>query len=106
MARIIGKFPINPFLFLSGKGTGFLIWVIAILHPLKFGHLVFYTGAAISIFSIINLGKSTSLGIPVEKTVFKTNGLYKYSRNPIYLGTNLMTLSTIIITHSTFCWIV
>ena len=42
------------------------------------------------------LGKSTRFGLPTEKTVLKTRGLYKISRNPIYFGFNLITLSSII----------
>jgi protein-S-isoprenylcysteine O-methyltransferase Ste14 len=44
------------------------------------------------------LGKSTRLGLPSDDTQLKTNGLYKYSRNPMYVGFNLITIASIIYT--------
>ncbi len=48
------------------------------------------------VLSLINLGKSTRLGLPKESTDFKTIGLYKISRNPMYVGFNLLTISAIL----------
>lgn len=31
-------------------------------------------------------GSSDSVGLPEEKTVLKTGGIYQFSRNPLYLG--------------------
>ena len=53
-----------------------------------------------TIISLINLGKSTRLGTPQESTEFKTNGLYKISRNPMYVGFNMLSLSAILFTHN------
>ena len=47
--------------------------------------------------SLINLGSATRLGLPEEGTRFKTNGLYSISRNPMYLGFNLLTVSAILL---------
>lgn len=34
----------------------------------------------------MNLGDSLRMGIPSEDTFLKTGGMYRYTRNPIYLG--------------------
>lgn len=36
--------------------------------------------------SFLNLGASTRIGLPKEETKLKTNGIYRISRNPMYLG--------------------
>jgi len=48
--------------------------------------------------SLFNLGKSTRVGLPTNNTELKTSGLYKISRNPMYFGFNLLTLSSMIYT--------
>lgn len=53
---------------------------------------------------MINLGKSTRLGLPSEQTNFKTKGLYKFSRNPMYVCFKSITFSSIIYTFN--IWIV
>jgi protein-S-isoprenylcysteine O-methyltransferase Ste14 len=59
-------------------------------------YLVSLGGIFLSIISILNLGASTRLGLPTERTVFKTNGLYSFSRNPMYVGFNLITISSML----------
>ena len=109
---IIGKTTIHPLLFFSGKTAGYITWIIMALVFFNVIELTSYaniiTGLAsflillISLFyivlSLVNLGKSTRLGLPAEDTEFKTNGLYKISRNPMYLGFDLLTISAIVYT--------
>lgn len=106
--KIIGKEPINPLLFYSGKFSGYIIWALLLLSLInthsfneinlqRWVAIVFLcAGLIFSIMSIINLGKSTRLGIPLEKTEFKTNGIYKISRNPMYLGFNMLSVAAIL----------
>jgi protein-S-isoprenylcysteine O-methyltransferase Ste14 len=108
--KIIGKESIHPILFYSGKILGYLTWIFFLLSIFKvliinkppyfiisiIGFTLTGIGFIITIISLINLGKSTRLGLPEEKTEFKTNGLYKFSRNPMYLGFNLLTISSVI----------
>ncbi len=108
--ELIGKTTINPILFYSGKISGYITWAILVLslmdlnivcnHSFIEFHLIAYgiivIGLLMVIFSLINLGNSTRLGLPSEKTEFKCNGLYKISRNPMYVGFNLLTISSII----------
>lgn len=107
---LIGKSTINPILFYSGKIAGYLTWIIYSLSVLKINimsrydfsynsYIALFTvtvGLIFVIISLINLGQSTRLGLPSESTVLKTNGLYKISRNPMYFGFNLLTISSII----------
>ena len=115
---LIGKTTINPVLFYSGKISGYLTWIVLILLLLKIniiGKITFAYNEYISIviliigliffiLSIINLGSSTRLGLPSKNIVLKTRGLYKISRNPMYLGFNLLTISSMIYTLN--LWIV
>ena len=109
---IVGKTTINPILFYTGKISGYITWIILLLlmlgidliKRLSFGYndyisyVILLIGLVFVIFSSINLGSSTRLGLPYENTVFKTNGLYTISRNPMYLGFNLITISSLIYT--------
>jgi protein-S-isoprenylcysteine O-methyltransferase Ste14 len=36
------------------------------------------------------------LGLPTEKTILKTNGIYRFSRNPMYFGFNLLTIASML----------
>ena len=115
---LIGKTTINPVLFYSGKFSGYITWIALFLLILKINlvdrisfvyndyisYAILIIGLIFIVFSLINLGSSTRLGLPSENTVFKTNGLYKISRNPMYLGFNLLTISSMIYTLN--LWIV
>jgi protein-S-isoprenylcysteine O-methyltransferase Ste14 len=109
--RAIGRSTINPFLFYSGKIAGYICILAAFLEimgisivrfdmPLFVSYLAYaliLLGITLIAVSIIHLGDSISIGVPSERTKLKTGGLYRYSRNPIYLGFNLLTVSSILI---------
>ena len=115
---LIGKTTINPFLFYSGKILGYITWIVLFLSIMKinvlelnsygfntyFSYVTLFPGLIFIVFSIINLGRSTRLGLPSEDTTFKKNGLYKFSRNPMYLGFNLWTISSMVYTLN--IWII
>jgi len=116
--NIIGKTTIHPALFYSGKIVGYTCWVIMFyalinaavnstfaltIHQIV-SVLIVFAGLLLSMVSIFNLGRSTRLGLPDESTAFKTGGLYKISRNPMYLGFNLLTIAAMLYTLS--IWIV
>jgi protein-S-isoprenylcysteine O-methyltransferase Ste14 len=110
--KLIGKPTVNPMLFYSGKILGYITWILFILCMLnitKIGKrefnyinivscMVGLIGLLLIIISLFNLGNSTRLGLPLENTTFKKSGLYKLSRNPMYLGFNFLTISSMIFT--------
>jgi protein-S-isoprenylcysteine O-methyltransferase Ste14 len=115
---MIGKTTINPVLFYSGKIAGYFTWIvmlplifnISLVERLSssyseyFSYITLVIGVIFVVLSLINLGRSTRLGLPSENTVFKTNGIYRISRNPMYLGFNLLTISSITLTLN--IWII
>jgi protein-S-isoprenylcysteine O-methyltransferase Ste14 len=119
--EILGKPAINPLVFYTGKISGYITWIILILQHTDNYWMVFegelynfqiyisYSLLGLSAFlitiSLLNLGKSTRFGIPTEETKLKTKGIYSVSRNPMYLGFNLLTISAIIYTSSIFVFV-
>ncbi len=110
--ELIGKTTINPIIFYTGKISGYVTWIILFSMFIGFKVLdnkeLFYNnyiaeislliGLIFTVISLINLGKSTRLGLPSDDTQLKTNGLYKFSRNPMYVGFDLITIAAIIYT--------
>ena len=108
--KIIGKTTINPLIFYSGKICGYITWIILLgyfvnsipqigfqnIYLQMFSGLITAIGLIIVIISLVNLGKSTRLGLPTEKTTLKTTGIYRLSRNPMYFGFNLLTVASIL----------
>lgn len=112
MIKIIGKPTINPILFYSGKFSGYISWILLITLLFSTNNInqidlqrtiaiIFvFSGLLFIIVSFINLRKSTRLGIPEEFTELKVIGLYKISRNPMYIGFNLLTISAILFVNN------
>lgn len=108
--NILGKTTIHPFFFYTGKIIGYIIWALFILAVCNiyvfslqqvlvlklFAQCLSVLGLLITILSLINLGSAVRLGLPTEKTTLKSSGLYRFSRNPMYLGFNLILIAAIV----------
>ncbi|MCK9438090.1 isoprenylcysteine carboxylmethyltransferase family protein [Proteiniphilum saccharofermentans] len=108
--ELIGKPPINPLLFYTGKISGYITWIVFIYTIIRDGigvnivfnfkeivaFSLFSLGLMFSVVSILNIGSSIRLGLPNEDTVLKSNGIYRISRNPMYVGFGLFTISSMV----------
>ena len=106
----MGKPTLNPFIFYTGKISGYIVWLAMFFSLLKFNFLekislgyndyisyvLLIPGLILIGISLINLGSSIRFGLPIKMTKFKTNGLYKISRNPMYLGFDLIIIASMI----------
>ncbi len=114
--ELIGRATIHPALFYSGKWAGYVSWVLLglayagvdLLPGVRSPELAFASFAASAIgialiaLSGMHLGRSTRLGLPTGHTTLKTGGVYRFSRNPMYLGFHALTLAAVLVTGSLF----
>jgi len=110
--ELIGKTTINPIIFYTGKISGYITWIVlfpmllgvdllerkAIFFNNYFAEFLILIGLIFTVISLINLGKSTRIGLPSNETQLKTSGIYKISRNPMYVGFDLITIAAMIYT--------
>jgi len=84
----IGKTALFSCWFLAAFQAANIKWIhIPNLEQLQWSGTIFILiGVFLMIVSFINLGLSLRMGLPNEDTKLKTSGLYRISRNPIYLG--------------------
>ncbi|MBE0639291.1 MAG: isoprenylcysteine carboxylmethyltransferase family protein [Bacteroidales bacterium] len=62
------------------------------------GILIMIIASGFLYLSLADLGKFTKMGLPKNDTIqLQTNGIYRFSRNPMYLGVILLTISSVLI---------
>lgn len=96
---IVGKSPVSLPLLAIGKIALFacaLFPVVKLLNldPMLYessateaiGLVIYALGISVVIISLIHLGKSAAVGIPERNTELKTQGMYRLTRNPVYVG--------------------
>jgi protein-S-isoprenylcysteine O-methyltransferase Ste14 len=107
-----GEPPINKALFLSSKYAIVLLWAAIVMQgwgvPLSFSNRpaalrAIALGAWIIGFALLfagrfRLGSSFRIGVPKERTGLSTGGLFRLSRNPMYLGVYATLLAVVLYT--------
>ena len=107
----LGKPTLQPVIFYIGKITLFTSWAFLIvnailvmsekpsenlLYPIPAAVLV-SVGTVFMILAFRDLGDSLRVGLPGEVTTLKTGGIYRLSRNPIYVGVDLIAIASVLL---------
>jgi protein-S-isoprenylcysteine O-methyltransferase Ste14 len=107
-SELIGKPSIDKFYFYSGKIAIFTSWGLFLVKAIfpKIGYIhvpswlswvavgVLWMGTIIVSTAFIDLGRSLKVGLPQQETILKTQGIYRFSRNPIYAGVHLIAIAS------------
>jgi protein-S-isoprenylcysteine O-methyltransferase Ste14 len=105
---LVGIPAIEKFYFITGKVAIFASWALFIMKAIfpNIGYILVPTyltsiatgllwiGTIIFAFAFINLGRSLKVGLPKQETTLKTHGIYKFSRNPLYVGVHLIAIAS------------
>ena len=113
-SSFLGKPSLNKVEFYTGKISLFSSWGLFIYRSVDQSNTGYNVPPALSwiavgllalatillILSFKALGKSLKVGLPREETKLMTGGLYRFSRNPLYLGVFMVcTASCIYFPH-------
>ncbi len=107
-----GNPPINKWSFSISKYSIIILWAIMVLHcwnpafslvkvPGVLKLIAFYLwvfGFSLLFIGRFGLGASFRIGSPEERTSLKTTGLFKFSRNPMYVGVYATILASVLYT--------
>ena len=107
-----GEPPLNKILFLASKYLIVVVWAAMVLQswgigfsfmqmprPLKWVALgLWASGFVLLLIGRFGLGESFRIGSPTESTVLKADGLFRVSRNPMYVGVFTTLLAAVLYT--------
>jgi protein-S-isoprenylcysteine O-methyltransferase Ste14 len=54
------------------------------------GVTLYGAGLLVVLVSLVQLGRSVAVGLPERETQLRTHGMYRFSRNPVYVGGFMM----------------
>jgi protein-S-isoprenylcysteine O-methyltransferase Ste14 len=106
----LGKFPIRPLVFVAGKlamgiSWGFLfvqaagVQLTLFLVPAALEYVsavLFLLGIALVVPAFWHLKSDSRFGVSDNAGALRTTGVYRFSRNPMYLGFYLVTLASLL----------
>lgn len=119
---LIGRPPISAAPYAAGKIAMGIVWIYSILGAggliegclvesavlEQAGPATTLIGLAISAAAIVNFGGTLTMGLPEgllkASAELKTAGLYRFSRNPMYLGFYLTCLGTSLYVPNPIVW--
>jgi len=110
---ISGKSPINKITFYTAKYLVIIVWAAMCLQAFTINYSIpknndiiywasiflWFLGFTGLFFGKSTLGKSFRYGTPLELTIFRTTGLYRISRNPMYVSLALTLIASSLYTQ-------
>jgi protein-S-isoprenylcysteine O-methyltransferase Ste14 len=107
-SEFLGHPTIEKLPFYSAKIAIFTTWALFILKATnpRLGYIdvppilswisvvLLYIGVILFSLSLFNLGKALKVGLPDQDTKLQTRGVYRLSRNPLYLGVHFIAIAS------------
>jgi protein-S-isoprenylcysteine O-methyltransferase Ste14 len=103
--QLLGKtFILLPNCFLLFETLGFKLSWLEVPEFLRWIDVfIFFEGVLFLCFSLIHLGRFTKLGLPKNDEIqLRTSGIYKLSRNPMYLGLIIVAIASVMMVPNPF----
>lgn len=106
----LGKFPIRPLVFVAGKLAMGISWGGLFVQVAGVQLAIFSVPAALEYVSAVlllpgivfvipafwHLKRDSRFGVSANSGALRTTGVYRFSRNPMYLGFYLVTLASLV----------
>ncbi len=105
--EIVGKSPIAVPVLILGKLTMFLSWMFFLVKILDLDAMLFdstvtsvlgvlfaLAGLVLAGAGLMTLGELARVGLPTGKTELRTQGVFRFTRNPAYLGGFLVCIGS------------
>jgi len=121
-----GEISISKKIFVLGKLSLISSWIICLIHLILadiklietglriieipnflegISVIILFIGLLFMVPSFYYLGEDNKAGLPRKETTLKTKGIYLISRNPMYIGFFLASISSSIFTFNPITWI-